>query len=155
MKTYIYFICIVFSSCGLDGLGLVEEGVSIGILNKTNSEFESATMYVGAIKNNQFIVTDFIKPNNIVNISSENDGGEFTFGDWNPNLKKVFNISNEGALYCEIKGGLNLFFEPFDMNKFGNTNRFGGSSGLIILNEDGSYIYTNNNIEKQDFEIVK
>ena len=59
-------------------MGLVE-GVSIGILNKTNSEFESATMYVGAIKNNQFIVTDFIKPNNIVNISSENDGGEFTF----------------------------------------------------------------------------
>ena len=46
-------------------------------------------------------------------------------------FEKVFNISNEGALYCEIKGGLNLFFEPFDMNKFGNTNRFGGSSVLL------------------------
>ena len=150
MKTYIYFICILFSSCGLDGL--VEEGVSIGILNKTNSEFESATLYVGAIKNNQFIATDSIINKGVITTNENpNDG----FGDWNPNLKKVFNISNEGVLYCEIKGGLNLFFEPFDTSNFGNTNRFGGSSGLIILNEDNSFIYTSNNIEKQDFKIVK
>ncbi len=153
MKNLSLFICILFSSCSLDGL--VEEGINIDILNKTNTEFKSATMYVGAIKNNQFIVTDSIKPNNIVNISFENDGSEFTFGDWNPNLKKVFNISNDGVLYCEIKGGLNLFFEPFDKNKFGRYNHFGGSTGIIILNEDNTFTYTSNRIEKQDFEIVK
>ena len=153
MKNLSLYICVLFSSCGLDGL--VEEGINIDILNKTNTEFKSATMYVGAIKNNQFIVTDSIKPNNVVNISFENDGSEFTFGDWNPNLKKVFNISNDGVLYCEIKGGLNLFFEPFDKNKFGKSNRFGGSTGVIILNNDETFTYTSNNLDKQDFNIVK
>lgn len=151
---YIYLIiCLFFSSCGLEGL--TEEGISIGFSNFTNTKFKSATMYLGAIKENQFIVTDSISSKGFIEIKTTENSGNIGFGYWNPSLKNVFNISNEGALYCEIENGLSMFFEPFNKKRFGKYNRFGGSSGIIILNSDNSFTYTSNNIEKQDFEVIK
>lgn len=154
---YIYIvICLLICSCDLSNFaGIVEEGVSVDISNQTNTVYSSASMYVGAIKNNQFIVMDSIKSKGPIEIKNDINEWKIGFDHFNPNLEKVFNISNEGALYCEIKGGLSLFFEPFNKNKYGRYNRFGGFSSTIILKNDDTFIYTQNNLDKQDFEVVK
>ncbi len=150
---YIYIgICLLLCSCGLEGL--VEEGIDVYFYNLSDTEYASATLYVGAIKGDQFIVTDSIKSKGPIEIETETNKGQIGFGKWNPNLKKVFDILDKGVLYCYIEGGGDFFFDPFYKGDI-KYNRFGGNSRPIYLESDVSVDERNWGIEKQDFNIIK
>jgi hypothetical protein len=152
MKIIHIIFCLLLLSCGLEGL--VEEGIGVYFSNLTDTEYESASLYVGAIKGNQFIVTDSIKSKGPIEIANDSNRGLIGFPDWNPNLKTVFDISDKGALYCYIEGGGDFFFDPFYKGDI-KYNRFGGNSRAIVLKLDVSVDERDWGIEKQDFEKVK
>ncbi len=155
MKILHIIFCLFLCSCDWGNLaGLVEEGIGVHIRNLTDTEYESATLYVGAIKGNQFIVTDSIKSKGPIEIENDSNRNQIGFDDWNPNLKKVFDISDDGVLYCKIEGADDFFFDPFYKEDI-KYDRFGGNSRAIVLKPDVSVDERDWGIEKQDFEIIK
>ncbi len=157
MKKYLTFLFAFtfLSSCQSSNDVFFDGGVNLTIVNFSNKTYNKGTLYIGAVKDSNFIVTDSLKSNS--SILAKKDKEEFTktkltigtFG-WTPDLGKVNNISKEGAFLLVIENGPKLFFNPFE---FPRPTLDG--VGLSVWLKDDELSVLDGKIEKQDFEIVK
>ena len=157
MKTLQYIFCVIFifviSGCETDYFP--DGGLIFSIHNSTENTYNGQkTLYIGAVVNNTFYVTDSIVSNDFIDkrISPTAVFGKDIFYGWKPNLKKLKSKSSNGLLLFKLSNEKQLFFRPF-----GFPQTMLDQANLIVTIKDSGLIYNedpNKNI-KQDYEIVK
>ena len=155
MKKYIkLWFLLLLLGCS-DDFCYCEGGITLSIYNGTNTQYnDSVKLYIGAIKDDNFIVTDsiifmsvIIKPKEESEYSINNL--PLDTSDWRPSLEKIEKESKIGGFYIEM-GNLKHFFNQFS---FPSPKLEGVTLGIRI--ENTGFTTVSNIIEKQDFEIVK
>jgi hypothetical protein len=152
MKKESYFILLIFIvSIGCynpDEVYYGDGGINLRIINNTENTYTGKqSLYIGAVKNNKFYITDSISSNDI--IQPQETTPIKGIQDWRPNTIKVKNISNKGVFLFIISNREQLFFKPFDFPK----PPLDGSSLRVYIEEDG--LIDPNGTIKQDYEIIK
>jgi hypothetical protein len=157
MKIYLNLLIVffVFLSCQSSDEVFYDGGISLTIINYTEKSYEKATLYIGAIKESDFIVTDSLLYESNIKVKKNDEQftkSELTVGTfgWTPELDKIESHSENGAFLLTLKDGPKLFFNPF---KFPKTKLDGVNLSVRIEN-DTLFVF-DGEIEKQDFNVVK
>ena len=157
MKIIKYFMLIMLilqlTSCEPISDSYGDGGIYLRIVNWTqNSYTGKQTLYIGAIKDNKFYVTESISSEDT--ILKLADGEKYYTAtkihgiqDWRPNTSKVKKISNSGIFLFVMSNGDKLFLNPF-----GFPITYLDGKGMDISIRSNGLTYDDS---KQDYEIVK
>jgi hypothetical protein len=144
----------IFISCEKDYF--YEGGVTFRVINRTENIYNKANVYIGAVKENDFIVTDSIIFNDVIDKragTTELEAFDKTIvDDWRPNLDKITEISSKGVFLFQLSNEEQLFIYPFNFPEA----IFNGAILRVYIEEQGLVDYEDPNNEiKQDYEIIK
>ena len=154
----IAFVTIIFQSCISESDRIfVDGGIFINFLNKTDHKFSGDVIYIGAIINNDFIVTDSLEIGNI-KAKSINDTIATTtsyplqkLDGWKPNLDKIKSKSSKGLFYVK----LHEIDTPLFFNEFTFPRPTLDGVNLHIWIENGKLFVFDGIVDKQDFKVIK
>jgi hypothetical protein len=157
MRYLLIFAFIALQSCSSESDKIFfDGGLSVSFFNKTGNEFPKGVLYIGAIVNSDFIITDSLDIGNIATKSINDDIATRTVyplppNDWQPNLDKIKSKSDKGLFYIKINGILqSLFFNEFHFPK----PKLDGTN-LSVWIEDKKLFVFDGKVDKQDFNIIK
>ena len=143
---------LMFASC--EKSYFAEGGVSFWVSNRTVNIYDKVNVYIGAVKENSFIVTDSIVFNDLIDkrISSTESFTKTIVHDSKANLDKITEISSKGVFLFQLSNGEQLFIYPFNFPEA----IFNGAILSVYIEEQGLVDYEDPNNEiKQDYEIIK
>jgi hypothetical protein len=156
MKTIKYFMLIILilqlTSCEPISDSYGDGGIYLRIVNWTQNSYKGKqTLYIGAIKDNQFYITDSISSEDTILKLVDGEVNTVTkihgIQDWRPNTSKVKKISNSGIFLFVMSNGDKLFLNPF-----GFPITYLDGRGIDIHIRSNGLTFDDS---KQDYEIVK
>lgn len=155
-KSLCLALITLFLSCSsLEGIDESENGIYLQFDNYTESEYNGYKFYIGAIKNNEFIATDSIVSDKLINslltaepitdgngdkyvsISGFYPRSELSNNGWRPDYEEIRSLSNTYTFKIVFPNGREkVFFEaPHDFEDFAiGTER-------IIIKDDSLSLY--------------
>ena len=156
MNTSNYFIFRIFFfiliSCEKEYFP--DGGIHFQIFNNTENTYDKSILYIGAVKDNRFIVTDSIISIDLIDkrISITEEFSKYIFEGWKPNLQKIKNKSNNGIFLFKLSEEKQLFLNPFSFPQPTLDEAI-----LILTIQDFGLVNPedSNNEIKQDYEIIK
>lgn len=139
-----------------DEVSYGDGGIYLGIINRTDKTYiGKQSLYIGAIKDNKFYITDSISSYDTIlpQVLEDNEYSATTtyingIQDWRPQTTDVADISNKGAFLFIMSNGEQVLTSSFEFPK----PALDGASIYVRIDSTG---ISNTNDINQNLEVVK